>query len=128
MTSDSTKRSKTTYSAKVVIKTQVEGFHSFRHAPEEVAFLKNEHRHIFDVTAILPETKDRSLEFFIVKRALDDLCRDIFKEDLSCEGYAKEVADKLLSTYKLPNCEVRVFEDNENGISLTATIQPKEEL
>ena len=120
MISNSTKRSSTTYSTKVVIKTQFEGFHSFRHAPEEVAFLKNEHRHIFEITATLPETKDRSLEFFIVQRALFDICKVIFKEDLSCEGYAKNVADKLLIAYKLPSCEVRVFEDGEVGACVFA--------
>jgi len=121
MTSSSTKRSKTAYSTKVVIKTQVEGFHSFRHAPEEVAFLKNEHRHIFEITATLPETEDRSLEFFIVKRTLDDICEVVFVNDLSCEGYAKEVANALLTAYELPWCEVGVFEDGEQGVILKAS-------
>lgn len=125
MTSSSTKRSKTAYSTKVVIKTLIEGFHSFRHAPKEVAFLKNEHRHIFEITATLPETKDRSLEFFIVKKVLDDLCRGIFKEDLSCENYAKKVADALLTTYELPSCEVRVFEDGQNGSVVRASKEVK---
>ena len=120
MTLNSMKESKITYSMKVVVKTEIEGFHSFKDAPEEVAFLRNEHRHIFDITATLPETKDRSLEFFIVKKALDDLCRVIFKEDLSCENYAKKVARALLTTYDVPNCEVRVFEDGRDGSIVNA--------
>ena len=56
----------------IIVKTSFRGFHQYKDAPDQVAFLKNLHRHDFIVEAkIEVKHDDRELEFFIEQSALD---------------------------------------------------------
>lgn len=83
----------------VIIQFYIEGFHFYKGAPHEVAFLENNHRHTFTIKAGYSVTDlNREKEIFI--------CRDLVKEYLidayglpcifggmSCEMIAKEILD-----------------------------------
>lgn len=106
---------------KIVVKTQFEDFHKWSEAPEEVAFLRNIHRHIFFVEVkCIVEHDDRELEFFMVKKQLDYLIKKdikIMPIGKSCEMMANKIKNILQIKYKRP-FEVSVFEDNENGVEI----------
>jgi predicted transcriptional regulator len=93
-------------------------YHFWKNAPKEVSFLRNPHRHIFSVTAMLPVTdENRELEFFIVQRDLIKYLRSNYEGKTfgkSCEIFAKEIK-KYLDTKYLRSCSVGVYEDGENG-------------
>lgn len=101
----------------IAITTQKEGFHAYPDAPEEVAFLRNLHRHLFKIRVEIEVTHgDRELEFFLVKRYVDSITSEIFALSLSCEDYAEKIIKKLSDKYKTAArfYFVSVSEDGEN--------------
>lgn len=109
----------------IIIKLQVEGFHSWPQAAEllpEVGFLSAKHRHIFHIVAKKKVThSDRDVEIILFKRKITDfLYFQYGKNDhslvnvcefgpMSCEM----IAEVLLKKFDLQYCSV--LEDNENG-------------
>lgn len=97
----------------IKVRTSVIGYHRYRNAPANVAFLREYHRHVFGVTLTLEVNHaDRQLEFFTVKDALDRLLREVYqgKEfEASCEAMAEFVCRHFGGVM----CEVD--EDGENS-------------
>ncbi len=95
------------------IKTSFVAFHRYKDAPEEVEFLKNTHRHKFNVEMQLEvDGLNRDKEFFIEQAKLDSFLAGFILDDepleMSCEMIAKEIFDRF-NAYS-----VRVDEDGEN--------------
>lgn len=103
----------------IIVKTAFEGFHKYENAPEEVSFLRNLHRHVFNVvTKIQVYSEDRELEYFMVKRFIDKIITEEkaeWGEKASCEKMARIILERLNKEYGKRNYTVSVFEDNENG-------------
>lgn len=114
----------------IYVTTQFEDLHCYPEAPEEVAFLRTPHRHMFHVKATIEVTHlDRELEFILVKRELDRMCKEITQilkpEVKSCERIATRLARALSKKYGWIIDEfgterarviiVDVNEDGENG-------------
>lgn len=100
--------------AGVVVKFQFEGIHCWPACPfEDVAFLKEPHRHIFHVTAskAVSHEHDREVEIIRLKRLMqtDDLITSVKLGSMSCE----KLAMYFLEKFKLESCYV--LEDGENG-------------
>lgn len=97
---------------------QVEGFHCWPEAPDEVGFLRERHRHIFHFTCTKEVMHDdRDTEFILLKRRIEETVRARYEDrktracefgSKSCEMLAKE----LLLIFDLTAC--KVSEDNEN--------------
>lgn len=109
---------KTYIESKIVI----EGFHFWKNAPEEVAFLKDNHRHLFVIRARKEVFHDdRDVEFILFGRKIKQYLIDKYGDiahccqfgGMSCEMIAKE----LISQFELNYCSV--FEDDENGAIVT---------
>lgn len=93
------------------------GFHKWIDAPDEVAFLRNEHRHVFHVKVSVAVTHgDRDVEFFILKRDLSDHCAGFAGRSFlySCEQVAF-ILGELLQKDQYKVQWVEVSEDGENG-------------
>ncbi len=90
-----------------------EGFHRWDKAPEDVAFLRNTHRHLFDVkVGMSVGHDDREIEFFQLQREVATYCKTHFERDmgeLSCEMIAKQLLTEFDASF------VEVSEDGENG-------------
>lgn len=102
----------------IVVRTQFEGLHCYADAPQDVAFLRNLHRHMFYVEAELEVFHDdRELEFIQVKRTLNEAVQSLKTHDasLSCEQMADIIIQHLVHKYGRRQIIVAVFEDNENG-------------
>jgi hypothetical protein len=96
------------------------GFHRYPDAPDEVAFLRNEHRHMFQFKVTLYVAHDdRELEFFMVQRRCVEFCKDKMGLDhQSCEMMAEKVLRFVEETYCTQRnrfVEVEVSEDGECG-------------
>jgi hypothetical protein len=93
-------------------------FHYWKKAPKEVAFLRNPHRHIFSVVAMIPVSGyDRELEFFLLQKDVKNFVDKNYNEKTfpkSCEQIALEIKDYLDKKYKR-DTHIGVYEDNENG-------------
>lgn len=104
----------------IFITTQFEGFHRYKEAPEEVAYLRDLHRHMFFVRATIEVFHDdRDLEFIMVKHRVNEqitaLLEDM-KAEVSCEYMADYLYNWIKNTYgEERDVTVEVNEDNENG-------------
>ena len=104
----------------IYITTQFHGFHHWPDAPEEVAFLRSLHRHLFKVRVdIEVGHPDRQVEFFILKGFVDHVIQKWLLAQLkatpamSCEMMAECLAKRLLAQY--PSLlKVEVSEDGTN--------------
>jgi len=105
---------------------QVEGIHNWPGCPfDEVAYLRDPHRHMFFIKAHLAVNHDdRDTEFIMLKHKIQEYFNaKYYKAHLkaclfgamSCEMIARE----LIEVFGLTRCEVS--EDNENGAILTVT-------
>lgn len=103
---------------------KVEGIHNWPDCPfEEVAYLRDPHRHMFHVKAQVAVTHDdRDVEFIVLKHKVRDYLEEMYWDDetkccyfgaMSCEMIARE----LIEEFNLTSCEVS--EDGENGAILT---------
>ena len=103
---------------------QIDATHNWPGCPfDEVAYLRDPHRHLFHIKARkLVTHSDRDVEFIMLKHAiLDHLARKYYVPGqsthvlgaMSCEMLATE----LIKEFGLSQCEVN--EDNENGAILT---------
>lgn len=106
------------------VRAQFEGFHCWSDAPDEVAFLREEHRHIFHVDALIEVRHgDRELEFILVKRWLEResidplklVLRQGLQTEMSCEDIAELIAGDIRKQYGNRAIKVEVSEDGENG-------------
>lgn len=98
----------------IISRTRFEGFHCWPDAPEEVAFLRVNHRHEFHVKVWKIVTHDdRDIEFILFKREVDKCIRTLQEtQDVShwsCEMWAREIGQHLDAD------GVEVSEDGENG-------------
>lgn len=112
----------------IYVRTQFAGIHNWPNAPDEVAFLRNPHRHIFHVKVTIPVTHvDRQYEFFMVKKRIDkyislllnftkNQCGIPILGSMSCERIATEILSFLRQEYtEVEGIKVEVNEDMENG-------------
>lgn len=107
---------------RIFVTTNFEAFHHWPDAPEEVAFLRSLHRHIFYVRAEKVVTHaNRDIEFLLLKRELNAIIEEA--KDIndtrtwSCEQWAIYLLEMLRFN------RVEVSEDNENG----AIVEKEEE-
>lgn len=85
----------------------------------EVSYLKNEHRHVFHITAYAKiDHDDREIEFIVLKHRIEEWLLNRYpKRQLgskSCEMLALEI----MAAFGLSKCIVS--EDGENGVEITA--------
>lgn len=109
----------------IYVTFDVEGYHSWPNAPEEVAFLRNMHRHMFKFKATLGVNHDdREVEFFMFQREVSKSITCV--DNKSCEMLARELCEYISSSYPGRYVEVEVSEDGENGaiVAYTPTNQP----
>jgi hypothetical protein len=96
----------------VWVTSEFEGYHRWKDAPDDVAFLRDFHRHIFKVKLLIEVThNNRDVEFFQLKRKLkrELLIWNNQKFEDSCEM----IAAQLLRAFNA--AQVEVSEDGENG-------------
>lgn len=109
---------------------QVEGTHNWPECPfDEVAYLRDPHRHIFHIKAYtVVNHDDRDVEFIMLKHEIEQYLHEKYYcganklamfdslhkfGAMSCEMIARELIEK----FHLSRCEVS--EDNENGAIVT---------
>lgn len=111
----------------VITRTAVVGFHAWHSAPEDVAYLRSQHRHLFGIRVeVSVKHSDREVEFHTLKRDIEVLAMPNTFEHTesageymfgarSCEMIAKELGDALSGKahgYRV--LSVEVDEDGEN--------------
>jgi hypothetical protein len=108
------------------IKTSFEGLHRWKDAADDVAFLAEPHRHVFNVTVEISvaEDCDRDIEFFQARSRIDGYIdrlriagifpsRKLPAAEIGCERMAIELAD-FCATEFAADVTVIVQEDDEN--------------
>lgn len=100
----------------VFIRFAVPGFHRWPDAPPRAAYLRERHRHLFNVEVRVAVTKDnRQVEFHeLLAFARGLLITDADHGSASCEQLARRIATKVRAAYGRPT-QVCVSEDGEGG-------------
>lgn len=102
----------------IKVKTQFVGFHQYIDAPEEVAFLRSLHRHLFLVSVKIQVIDlNRELEFFIVQRKVKEIISEYegqATQTESCEMIAEFILTRIEKQYPNREIEVSVSEDGED--------------
>lgn len=98
----------------IEIKVEFPAFHRWTNAPEEVAFLRATHRHLFKCKLRFKVShSDRDKEFFIMKGIIEGKLNEHYRNknlgSKSCEMIAEEFLDMFDADW------VYVSEDGENG-------------
>ena len=96
------------------------GFHCYPDAPDEVAYLRDKHRHEFHYQVQLEVfDNDREVEFHMFKKELTDLYQgELDAQGKSCEALAEELIDYIVQHYPGRRASVDVAEDGECGASV----------
>lgn len=111
------------YNRFIKVRTQFVGFHRYGDAPKDVSFLQHLHRHVFHVSLEIEVLHDnRELEFFLVKRGLENFIRTTYPEKYppvgegvgSCEMIAEKILQSVEAEFPGRDVEVIVSEDSEN--------------
>ena len=104
---------------------QREGIHRFPAAATDsnladVAFLANEHRHIFHFNiSIEVFHNDRDIEFIQFKRWLESLYQSTLELNYkSCEMISDDLYQTIAGRYPGRDIEITVSEDGENGATI----------
>ena len=95
-----------------------EGIHCYPDAPDDVAFLRNPHRHIFEFKVWIEIFhNDRDIEFIQFKRKLEALydTRALQLDNKSCEMISDELHAQIRQDYPGREIRIEVSEDGENG-------------
>ena len=97
----------------ITIRTSFIGYHRYKNAPQKVKYLRDWHRHNFNIEAYIEVVDaNREIEFIIKKAEIDGWLAGKYhgaKFEKSCEMIAEDIAKKF-------NCfQVTVSEDGENG-------------
>lgn len=102
----------------IFVRFQKEGIHKYPGAPDEVAFLRNEHRHMFHFEVEMEVKHDnREVEFIMLKRELDALYgnKTLSLDFKSCEMICDDLYSYLYRRYGNRFYKIEVSEDGENG-------------
>lgn len=104
----------------VVVKLQHELLHSWPECPhEQVAFLRNAHRHVLHITARKEVSHpDREIEIIMLKGKMVDWLWMNFPSKILCRASCEDVALFLMEEFRLESCQV--LEDGENGAEVHA--------
>ena len=99
----------------VLTKNNVEGFHAWGNAVKEVEFLRDRHRHIFNIYCQFEVNhEDRQIEIFMQEREIEKYLHNKYGKpcefgNMSCEAIAQEILCKFNAH------EVKVLEDEGGG-------------
>lgn len=102
----------------VIVKLSAEGFHFYPDAPEQVAFLSNRHRHVFDITCTYAVTNlNREVEIFICRSCITNYLASKHGTPcefgaMSCEMIASEILQRFMDS-GMVSCEV--WEEGTGG-------------
>ena len=86
----------------ITVKNQFDDLHCYPNAPEQVSYLRSNHRHTFMLESTLQVFhEDRELEFYMVKDYIDSILVEIKGMEInkSCENICSFVMDKLMEKY-----------------------------
>lgn len=108
--------------ATITVRWQFEGFHRWPDAPVQRAYLRDRHRHVFHCEATVDVLHDeREIEFHDMRDICVAYCTKMAPvwEVASCETIARDLAMHLVRTFDRVPVTVAVFEDGENGSTVT---------
>jgi hypothetical protein len=115
------------FDTEVWCNVQVEGTHNWPGCPfDEVAYLRDPHRHIFHIKAYKKVShSDRDQEFIMLKHLIVEYLNFVYFAEYQklCVFGAKScemIAEELIMQFDLSRCEVS--EDDENGAVVNAFV------
>jgi len=102
----------------VILDFEVEGFHYYPNAPKVVDFLKDRHRHLFQIRAgYKVNDSNREKEIFIQQDFLKEYLTESYGypcefKNMSCEMIAEDLLDFIKEDSGI---WIEVFEDGKGG-------------
>lgn len=99
----------------IVVSLEYEGIHCWKDCDlEEVAYLKNPHRHIFHIICKKEITyNDREIEIIMFKQSIINYLKSKYPDHELGNNSCEDLAQELFIEFDLSYCQV--LEDGENG-------------
>lgn len=102
----------------VICAVDVEGFHRWPEAPDSLNYLRNRHRHIFQIRMEIPvSNNDREIEIIQKQHQISSYLKDRYSTGYSpCEfgsASCEQIAQELLEFFHAASCTV--LEDGYGG-------------
>ena len=98
----------------------IEGFHNWPGAPEQFAFLKSRHRHIFEIRCRFEvHNKEREKEVIFQQTKIADFLYREFGNPCEFNGMSCESIAELIMNSFCDCCSVTVLEDGYGGATFT---------
>ncbi len=96
---------------------EFEALHKYTNAPEEVSYLRNEHRHLFKVIIQIEQFhNNRDIEYYMFKTWLNIMLYYMDKPiTWSCEMYCDHLSKLIEDKYGARKLRIEVNEDNMEG-------------
>ena len=106
----------------VITKNYIQGLHYWKDAPQHLDYLRNKHRHIFEIVCHWNVSHcDREIEIIETQNMIEQFFKvNYYREkygmcdfdNLSCEN----ICEAMLSNFKsLGLCKIEVLEDGQGG-------------
>lgn len=115
------------YTEEVFCTLEIEGIHNWPGCPfDEVAYLRDPHRHVFHIKAYKTVThSDRDVEFIMLKHDIKKYIMGRYFNETECLCWfgaksCEMLAIEIIETFELSRCEVS--EDGENGAIVTVDL------
>jgi len=93
--------------------------HKYSNAPDEVSFLRNEHRHNFKFKVFIEIFhNDRDMEFLLFQKFVKEIIFKLNRQagNNSCEMMANHIHTFIIKKYPNRKIIIEVSEDGENGV------------
>lgn len=109
------------FDMEVFAHNEFEALHAWNDCPiEEVAYLRNDHRHVFHIDSYkIVDHDDREQEFIILKHRVAEWLEEEYPDHHLGSTSCEMLAIRLIGAFGLSRCVVS--EDGENG----ADVRPK---
>ena len=105
----------------VYITDTLEFIHQYKDAPDEVAYLRNPHRHLLHIKVKVEVfSTDREIEFIMLKHRVHNYLNvSYYEPNCSCETVAEMLLCFIQDTYGYNrDIVIEISEDGENGVNL----------
>lgn len=109
------------YRTSIMVRLAIIGYHQWPEAPDDVAFLRSKHRHIFHIECIKKVVGlNREIEIILFKNDIRKHLESSYLNHLDGLDFGNKscemIASDLVFHFGLSEC--RVLEDGENGATV----------
>lgn len=101
------------------VKHEFEGFHKYEDAPDEVAYLRYLHHHMFKLKVYIEVFEDdQNIELYMFKNFIESCIKTENFNLKSCEMISNDLHLLIIHEYPIRDVKIELSEDGEMGCEM----------